>query len=137
MSSKSRGLGCSERPEEHLRDLDEEQPGWWEDFRMVPMGFREVEVSRIIGSIGHGEEFRPDWAPFVSDERDRGLTDSFLARGFDSNESNQSPITLVEYSGEFYVEADGHRRVSVAHQLKLRALEAEVFNLERKELFTR
>jgi len=125
----SKRRGRSERPEEHLRDLDEEQPQWWEKFRMVPASSSQVEVARIIGSVGHGREFRRNWFPFVQDDRDRALLESFKRRGFDPRESKGSPISLVECCGEYYVEGDGHRRVSVAHRLKLRVIQAEVFKL--------
>lgn len=99
---------------------------------MVPVGFRRVQVSKIVGSVGCGKDFRPDWRPFSEDERDRRLLESFKVRGFDRNESNRSPITLVECDGEYFVEADGHRRVSAARRLRLRSVEAEVFKLEPK-----
>lgn len=124
-------LDCSKRHEEHLRDLDEECPQWWQRFRIVSGSPpQQVEVARIVGSVGHGREFRPDWPPFVQEERDKALLESFKRRGFDPGESNQSPISLVEYCGEYYVEGDGHRRVGVAHRLKLRVIQAEVSKLE-------
>ena len=98
---------------------------------MVPASSsQQVKVARIVGSVGHGREFRPDWVPFVQDDRDKALLESFKKRGFDPRESSGSPISLVECSGEYYVEGDGHRRVSVAHRLKLRVIQADVFKLE-------
>lgn len=114
----------------HLRDLDEERPHWQEEFRMVPMGLLPVQVSKIVGSVGHGRDFGPDWMPFVEGERDRLLVESFKVRGFDPDESSQSPISLVEYAGEYFVESDGHRRVSAARRLGLQKLEAEVYQLQ-------
>jgi hypothetical protein len=90
---------------------------------------QQVEVARIIGSIGHGREFRRNWVPVVQDDRDRALLESFKRRGFDPIESKGSPISLVECCGEYYVEGDGHRRASVAHRLKLRVIQAEVLPL--------
>jgi hypothetical protein len=119
--------------QEHLRDLDEECPRWWGEYAPVPVGLRTVRVSRIVGTVGHGRDFRPDWVPFVESERDRLLLESFKVRGFDSNESSRSPISLIEFSGEYFVEGDGHRRVSVAHRLKLHSIQAEVFKLEPKK----
>jgi len=42
----------------HLPDLDEEHPCWWEEFSMVPMGLLTVRVAGVVGSVGHGREFR-------------------------------------------------------------------------------
>lgn len=120
------------RSSKHLRDLDMEHPQWWEVFDSVPKALQTVEVAKIVGSVGHGTDFRPNWSPVVEDERDRLLLESFKIRGFDSNESNPSPITLVEVSGEYFVETDGHRRVSAAHRLKMRSIEAEVSKLKPK-----
>jgi hypothetical protein len=99
---------------------------------MVPVGFRTVQVSKIVGSVSAGRDFRPDWTPFSEEERDRRLLESLKVRGFDRNESNRSPITLVECDGEYFVEGDGHRRISAAHRLKLRTIEAEVLRLKPK-----
>ena len=117
----------------HLRDLDQERPTWRNEFRMV-LAFEvvEVEVSKIVGSVGHGNDFREDWVPLVEEDRDRFVLESFRTHGFDSEESARSPISLLECCGEYFVESDGHRRVSAAHRLKLRAIEAEVYRLERK-----
>jgi hypothetical protein len=123
------GAQASTYAREHLRNLDEEHPGWQDDFRMVSAGFQPVEVWKIVGSVSHGRDFRPDWVPFVEEERDRLLVESFKVRGFDADESNRSPISLVELSGEYFIEGDGHRRVSAAHRLKLPTVEAEVFRL--------
>jgi hypothetical protein len=118
---------------EHLRDLDEEHPGWRREFRMLQQSeLVEVEVAKIVGSVGHGRDFRPDWVPFVEEDRDKRVFESFKLHGFDAEESARSPISLVECCGEYFVEGDGHRRVSAAHRLKLRTIEAEVFRLERR-----
>jgi hypothetical protein len=115
---------------QHLRDLDEEQPHWAEDYIEVPRGLQTVEVSKIIGSVSRGKDFGVNWVPFTKDDRYKVLTESFRTRNFDADESNRSPISLVELSGEYFVEDDGHRRVSIAHRFKLRTVEAEVFKLE-------
>ena len=96
---------------------------------MVPMGPRKVHVEKIVGSVGHGVDFRWDWVPFFEEERDVQVLRSMKIRGFDSKESEASPISLVRYHDEYFVESDGHRRVSAARRLGLRIVEAEVYQL--------
>lgn len=122
---------CGRR--KHLRDLEEETPQWWEHVTWLKVGDRQkVRVDSIVGSIAHGADFRPDWTPFNGDERDSEVLSSMKERGFDPEESCASPITLVSYRGEYFVEGDGHRRVSAARTLGLTYLEAEVYQLRPK-----
>jgi len=90
---------------------------------------QKVPVDSIVGSIAHGADFRPDWTPFNNDERDLEVLSSMKERGFDPEESRASPISLVRYRDEYFVEGDGHRRVSAARRLGLAYLEAEVYQL--------
>lgn len=102
---------------EHLRDLDEELPEWWKQFRMVKVADRQlVPIMEILGSVGNGRHYAPDWTPFAESQRDL-------------EESRVSPITLLRYRGEYFVESDGHRRVSAARRLALTTIEAEVYQL--------
>jgi hypothetical protein len=115
---------------EHLRDLDEELPEWWKQFRMVKVtGRKEIPVMKILGSVGNGRNYDPDWTPFVEEQRDLEVLKSIKNHGFDPEESRASPITLLRYRGEYFVEGDGHRRVSVARRLGLATIEAEVYQL--------
>jgi len=119
---------CGRR--KHLRDLEEETPQWWEHVTWLKVGDRQkVPVDSIVGSIAHGADFRPDWTPFNDDERDLEVLSSMKERGFDPEESRASPISLVRCRGEYFVEGDGHRRVSAARRLSLATIEAEVYEL--------
>jgi len=114
----------------HLRDLDEELPQWWNRFAMVKVAERmEVPIGRIKGSVGSGRHYQPNWVPLVEEERDIDVLKSMKHHGFDLNESRASPITLVRYRNAYFVESDGHRRVSAALRLGLESLEAEVYRL--------
>jgi hypothetical protein len=115
---------------EHLRDLDEELPEWWKHFRMVKLADRKkVPVRKILGNVGNGRNYDPDWTPFVEEQRDLEVLKSMKDNGFDPEESRGSPITLLRYRGDYFVESDGHRRVSVARRLGLATIEAEVYQL--------
>lgn len=69
---------------EHLLDLDEELPEWWKHFRMVKVADRkEVPVMKILGSVGNGWNYDPDWTPFVEEQRDLEALKSMKDHGFD------------------------------------------------------
>jgi len=115
----------------HLRDLDEELPQWWNRFRMVKVADRmKVPVELIMGSVGNGRYYDPDWAPLVEEDRDLEVLGSMSDHGFDPEESAASPITLLRYRDEYFVESDGHRRVSAARRLRVATIEAEVYLLQ-------
>lgn len=114
----------------HLRDLEEETPRWGEHVTWLKDGgSQKVPVDSIVGSVAHGADFKPDWTPFNNDEWDLEVLSSMKERGFDPEESRASPISLVRYRGEYFVEGDGHRRVSAARRLGLAYVEAEVYQL--------
>ena len=116
--------------DEHLRDLDEELPEWWNQYKMVKVADRKkLPVRQIVGSVGNGHDYDPFWNPLTQHERDLEVLVSMMRRGFDSEESRSSPITLLKHRGEYFVESDGHRRMSVAHRLGLATVEAEVYEL--------
>jgi len=114
-------------PLPHLRDLDEETPGWWKRNQTPLRGLRNVSVGEIVGSAcGSGWQFNPDWTPraMALDYRFQTVFSSLERKGFDP-ELDGSPIELIKFQKEYWV-TEGHRRVSVARILGIRYVRAEI-----------
>jgi len=109
----------------HLRDLDEELPGWWRGTQ-TPIGtLQTVRVVDVVGSAaGCGWQFLLDWTPREPDSRFQQVLQSIKDRGFDP-EFGGSPLEFIKLGGEYWV-SDGHRRVSAARILGIRYVRAEV-----------
>ena len=114
----------------HLRDLDEEFPGWWRGTQTPIDTPQTVRVAEIVGSAsGSGWQFLPDWKPVEPTEpRFEQVLHSIRERGFDPA-FDGSPIELIKFQGEYWV-ADGHRRVSAAAMLGIGYVRAEITVLE-------
>jgi len=80
--------------------------------------------------VSNGRDYDSNWVPWVEEERDVTVLESVKIRGFDISESEASPITLLRYRSEFFVESDGHRRVSAARRLRVDEIEADVCELQ-------
>lgn len=87
------------------------------------LGVREVEVSRIIGSVGRSREFDDRFQPLhhelASRERFRRVLKAMKAGEL------LPPIELYKLGRDYYV-LDGHHRVGAARALGIEMLEADV-----------
>ena len=116
-----------EAPVPHLRDLDEEMPGWWKRTQIPLRGLRNVSVHKIVGSAsGSGWQFNRDWTPKAKtrDYRFETLSSSLERNGFNP-EFEGSPIELIKFRNKYWV-TEGHRRVSVAKALGIETIRAEI-----------
>ncbi len=96
---------------------------------VVPNGvaeLEEVEIDRIVGSVGRARDYTAGFLPRVSRDEERW---ALVLLAVDSPEG-VPPIELNELDGEFYV-VDGHHRVSVLKRLGIRSVEAYVSHLAR------
>jgi starch synthase (maltosyl-transferring) len=84
-------------------------------------GIREIELDRIIGSVNRYHDFDREFLPRSSEREDRW---SRVRRVFDSDVG--FPPIRVYQVGEAYFVVDGNHRVSVARQLGMTRIEAEV-----------
>jgi hypothetical protein len=89
--------------------------------RRVWLGSREVEVSRIVGSVGRCRDFDEDFRPLKRSlgRRWKGVYGAVVA-------GNLLPaVKLFKIEGKYFVE-DGNHRVSVARHLGADLIDAEV-----------
>ncbi len=85
------------------------------------LGRREAPLAQIVGSVGRYEDFTRTFMPRKVSTRPRWETvDSLVDRG------GWLPIELYKVS-EIYFVRDGNHRVSVARQLGMDTIEAEVW----------
>ncbi len=84
-------------------------------------GLKEIELDRIIGSVNRYHDFDREFLPRSSESEDRW---SRVRRVFDSDVG--FPPIRVYQIGEAYFVVDGNHRVSVARQLGMKRIEAEV-----------
>lgn len=87
----------------------------------VLLGSREVEVSKVVGSVGRCREFDEDFRPLKRSlgSRWRGVYGA-LAGG------KVLPAVKLLKVGERYFVEDGNHRVSVARHLGMQVIDAEV-----------
>lgn len=88
-------------------------------------GIREIPIDSVIGSVNRYHDFDRAFLPTSSDSADRW---SRVRKMFDS-ELGFLPITVYRIGGGFFV-VDGNHRVSVARQLGMKSIEAEVINYQ-------
>jgi starch synthase (maltosyl-transferring) len=88
-------------------------------------GIREVDLERVIGSVNRYHEFDREFLPKSSKSADRW---SRVRQVFDSDVG--FPPIKVYQIGEAYFVVDGNHRVSVARQLGMKAIEAEVVHFQ-------
>src|ERR671917_1654244 len=93
----------------------------------VYLGMRTVPVEKIVGSVGRHRDF--DWA-FLPSKGDLGerwkRIDQMMHRA-----EELPPISLYKL-GDAYFVRDGNHRVSVAHQLGVEMIDAEVVELRSR-----
>jgi hypothetical protein len=85
------------------------------------LGLQEIPLQQIIGSIGRSQDFGPRFHPLRKSLQDRWTQIFLLAR-----EDRWEPVRLVKNGSHYFVE-DGNHRVSVAHFLGRRFVDAEVW----------
>jgi hypothetical protein len=88
---------------------------------LTDQGLREVELDRIVGSLGRAREFNRAFLPRSEALRDRWEEIERLAEG----PLGYPPVELYEVGGAYFV-VDGHHRVSVARSLGTPTIEARV-----------
>jgi hypothetical protein len=85
------------------------------------LGLREVEVSKIVGSVGRHEAFDRDFMPTKASLAERWKrVDRAFHRGLDL-----PPVRLYKIGDSYFVE-DGNHRVSVARYQGIETIEADV-----------
>jgi len=85
------------------------------------LGLREVEVSKIVGSVGRTAGFDSGFMPKKASLRERWKrVDRAFHRGLDL------PAVRLFKMGDFYFVEDGNHRVSVARYHRVETIEAEV-----------
>ena len=87
-------------------------------------GRREVEVRRIVGSVGRYRQFDRDFMPRQASLRDKWeRVDRAFVRG-----EELPPVRLYKIGDQYFVE-DGNHRVSVARYQGAEMIDAEVTEL--------
>jgi len=86
-------------------------------------GIQEIDVESVIGSVDRYHDFDREFLPKTAESADRW---SRVRRMFDSD-VGFPPIQVYRVGEAFFV-VDGNHRVSVARQLGMKAIEAEVIN---------
>jgi hypothetical protein len=85
------------------------------------LGLRDVEVSKIVGSVGRHEAFDRGFMPTRTSLAQRWMrVDRAFHRGVDL-----PPVRLHKIADSYFVE-DGNHRVSVARYQGVETIEADV-----------
>jgi hypothetical protein len=90
------------------------------------LGLREIPLNAIVGSLGRHTDFNRQFLPRKDSQASR------WARVRMAYDNKGLPPIEVYKLGDIYFVADGHHRVSVAHQLGARYIEAYVIEIEPK-----
>src|SRR5258708_3256521 len=88
------------------------------------LGLQEIEIDKIVGSVGRYKDFTRSLLPRTNSVRSRWQRLDAMARGTEG-----FPPIEVYKVGEVYFVIDGNHRVSVAHQLGAKTIEAYVTEL--------
>jgi hypothetical protein len=93
----------------------------------VYLGLREVQVSKIVGSVGRHRDFDRAFLPSKPDLGTRWRRiDEIMHR-----EEELPPVSLYKIGDAYFVK-DGNHRVSVARQQGIEMLDAEVIELRSR-----
>ncbi|MBU1049896.1 hypothetical protein KKG90_07740 [Candidatus Bipolaricaulota bacterium] len=84
-------------------------------------GLQEIDIESVIGSVNRYHEFDREFLPKTAMSADRW---SGVRRMFDSD-AGFPPIKVYRVGEAFFV-VDGNHRVSVARQLRMKTIEAEI-----------
>ncbi|RLE07787.1 DUF4032 domain-containing protein [Candidatus Aerophobetes bacterium] len=87
----------------------------------VDLGFKVVEVDKIVGSVNRYMDFDANFNPKINHSRERF---QFVKEALEKN-IILPPVKLYKIKDEYYV-VDGHHRVSVARQLGQKYIDAYV-----------
>lgn len=90
------------------------------------LGVQEICLAQVTGSVGRSTDFDRSFRPLKAHLRDRWVNLYLLLQ------SGAWPPVRVYKVGEQYFVSDGHHRVSVAHSIGMRAIQAEVWEYTRK-----
>lgn len=93
----------------HLRD------------RFSVSGVQQVDINKIVGSVGRADEFTRNFLP--KDMRQRNRWSMVYAAALSTREL--PPVKLYRVGDSYFV-VDGHHRVSVLRQMGVLNVEAEV-----------
>jgi hypothetical protein len=88
------------------------------------LGLQEIEIDKIVGSVGRYRDFTRTFLPRTNAVRSRWQRLDALARG----PEGFPPIEVYKI-GDAYFVADGNHRVSVARQLGAKTIESYVTEL--------
>jgi hypothetical protein len=95
--------------------------------QQVYLGMRTVPVAKIVGSVGRHRDFDRAFLPSKGDLGTRWKRiDQMMQRA-----EELPPISLYKI-GDAYFVRDGNHRVSVAHQLGVEMIDAEVIELRSR-----
>src|SRR3712207_1868824 len=93
----------------------------------VYLGMRTVPVEKIVGSVGRHRDFDRAFLPSTGDLEARWKRiDQMMHRA-----EELPPVSLYKI-GDAYFVRDGNHRVSVAHQLGVEMIDAEVIELRSR-----
>ncbi|MEA3485535.1 MAG: ParB/RepB/Spo0J family partition protein, partial [Candidatus Aerophobetes bacterium] len=87
----------------------------------VDLGFRVVEIDKIVGSVSRYMDFDANFKPKMNHSQERFQ----LVREALEKDIILPPVTLYKIKDEYYV-VDGHHRVSMARQLGQKYVDAYV-----------
>ena len=90
------------------------------------LGNQEVSLAQVTGSVGRCADFDRNFHPLKSHLRDRWVRVYLL-----SQQAGWAPVRVYKVGEHYFVE-DGHHRVSVAHSLGMRSIQAEVWEYQYK-----
>ncbi len=88
------------------------------------LGLQEIEIDKIVGSVGRYKDFTRSFLPRTNSVRSRWQRLDAMARGTEG-----FPPIEVYKVGDVYFVIDGNHRVSVARQLGAKTIEAYVTEL--------
>ncbi len=88
-------------------------------------GIQEIDLDRVVGSVNRYQEFDREFLPRKAESGDRW---SKVRQVFDST-AGFPPIKVYQVGEAFFV-VDGNHRVSVARQLGMTSIEAEVIKFQ-------
>ena len=84
-------------------------------------GLQEISIKQIVGSVGRDQDFTRHFRPRRRNMRSRWAGVYASA----TSPIGLPPIKLYQVCDSYFV-LDGHHRVSVAYNLKIRTIEAEI-----------
>jgi len=92
------------------------------------IGVQEIQVDKIIGTIGREGDFDKRFRPLHNHLRDRWV-DVFLSFSTDT----WSPILVHKVGEQYYVE-NGHHRTSVARAVGIAYIQAEIWEYSTRPI---